>query len=101
MEEKLKQYADLKNHIKELTTQAKELEPEIKEHTIENATNGSLETDFGKFILSDRRSLVYTDDDVKKSYAKELKIYKEEKEEEAVENGEAEVIIKKTLMYKA
>lgn len=82
------EYAEVKDEIKSLTEQAKELEKEVIE---EMKDQKKVTFEFGMFIVSSRKSWKYTDETNEK--IKEMK-----KEEE--ENGKAVAKETNTLIYK-
>lgn len=91
--EQFQEYAHIKNQIKDLTAEAKELEPQLREAMVEAGAD-KVKTEFGSFIITNRKSWTYSDA-VKEAEAKvkELKA-----KEEA--NGTAKAEEKESLMFK-
>lgn len=87
------QYAKIKKQIKELTQQAKELEPELTESMLEAGAD-KVKTEFGSFTIVVRKKYEYSDK-VKEleSSVKELKKVEEQ-------SGIAEATESKSLMFR-
>ncbi len=78
--ELFKKYADIKNQIKELTEQSKDIQQEI-EQTMEENEVDKVESDFGTFFFVERKRYIYSDE--LKEKEKQLKEQKKKEEETA------------------
>jgi len=79
--ETFKQYASIKNQIKELTAEAKELEPELTAE-ITKAGIDVVKTEFGTFSITKRKTWTYSGDVTE--LEDKVKIQKKEEEEKGV-----------------
>lgn len=67
--ELLKEYATVKTQIKELTSKAKEMEPEVLTEVMSSTKElemDNLKTDYGTFSLTSKKSYTYSEDYTKK-----------------------------------
>ncbi len=67
--ELLKEYAETKNQIKELTSKAKEMEVEVLAEVVSTTKElemDNLKTDYGTFSLTERKSYTYSEDYTKR-----------------------------------
>lgn len=92
--EKIKEYEAIKLQIKELESQAKELEPVVRE-ALESIEEDQIETDNGKFYFTTRKTWKYTEAVTTKEA--EVKALKKEEEE----NGRAKASESKSVTYRA
>lgn len=108
-ENKFKEYAEIKNQIKELTAKSKEIQKEVQEEMEQNEID-KVESDFGSFYFTTRKSYSFSDK-VEKLEESRQKKYDEviqpldekiegEKEKEK-EDGTAEVKESKSLTFRA
>lgn len=95
MEDKLKQYANVKNRIKLLELEADALKAEIEP----NIPEDGIVTEFGKFYFTKRKSWKYTEavDKLKETLDAQLKA----KQDEEVEDGLAKYTETKILTFKS
>lgn len=102
--EQFEEYAKIKNQIKELTAQAKELEPELTKGMVEAGAD-KVKTEFGSFTLKEYTSIELSDE--KKTTIKGLESTIEELEEvkkikAQIKEIEAtgEVVTRKGIMFR-
>ncbi len=95
--EKFKQYAEIKNKIKALTTEAKDIEKEVLSEMQEIEAK-TVKSDFGTFSIVERKSWTYTDEVKELEMQNKVTITAIKKLEE--EEGKATLKVSESLMFR-
>lgn len=92
--ELFKNYADIKNQIKDLTAKSKEIEKLVSEEMVKGDVE-EVKSDFGTFYFTARKTWDYP------SYVREAETKFKDEKKKSEENGDAKFEEKKSLTFRS